>query len=294
MTRVPEKLIKKISSETLDRNECDLEWIYFNNKIFFKRNLLFYYQDVKVIRLFLIKHVDTNFTKEIEIYKISEHDDSSSAKSKIENQHIKYKQLFVGEKTAYGYIEIKDFIYSQNEKIKFLEIKSLSKLSHSEKVEPITKIFRNKKKPSKNLILCSKVYSFSNEIVTDFEWWFQINKLVGVDKIVFYNGSIGTGSVYHDLFKKYENYIEVVQMQCLPMMGFRNSNSTFGNYSYFYSFNFFSQQRYLYDLYSFNDCYLRYQNDYQNVLIADQDEVIIPRLNKHLDSGQFKGGKQFQ
>ena len=82
------------------------------------------------------------------------------------------------------------------------------------------KNYNEKDELKKHSILCSKVYYFDQSYEKIFEWWIEMSKLNGYDKLVIFNNSLP----FRDLFRKYEGFVEVVQFQCLP--NFFSSNVT--------------------------------------------------------------------
>lgn len=279
---------KEISTEShrkMQNNECNNQWIIVNDKVFFRSSLFFFYEDISEIRLFLLKEIKFVLNFNIDLILI----DSNKEKT-FPVCYFDFINLNTAQKSVYGFLKIKtNFLkesYSPNAKF-FIQIKynNDSKVL-IEKLPLEKKIYNVDFLMKKSAILCSRIFTFGNQYTLDFEWWFKINIKNGLEKIVFYNGSLGSGNAFHELFKKYEKHIEVIQIDCLPNFDFNEKKSKFLNFKDFY---WSIPHRYLFEIFTYNDCYQRYHNKYKYILVSDQDEVIIPREElKYLDTqGSF-------
>jgi len=149
--------------------------------------------------------------------------------------------------------------------------------THSVNINDVTiKNYNEKDELKKESILCSKVYYFDQSYEKIFEWWIEMNKLNGYDKLVIFNNSLP----FRDLFRKYEGFVEVVQFQCLP--NFFSSNMTKKDFIKFSEIETIYKNNPLglhmhFEYLTFNECYLLNKDKYKYVAIMDQDESIIPR-----------------
>lgn len=98
----------------------------------------------------------------------------------------------------------------------------------------------------------------------------------GYDKLVLFNNSLP----FSDLFRKYKDFVQVIQFQCLPNF---YSNSTFkklfirfDDVKDIYKINP-SGLHLHFEYLTFNECYLTNKDKYKYISIMDQDESIIPR-----------------
>ena len=47
--------------QPVEKDECELEWLKLNENVFIRRTLVFYYDDLKKIRIYLERNKDYNY-----------------------------------------------------------------------------------------------------------------------------------------------------------------------------------------------------------------------------------------
>jgi hypothetical protein len=147
------------------------------------------------------------------------------------------------------------------------------------------KYFHNATIQKLDSAICSKCYRYfpDNKDHTRFEWWIEMNRLFGYNHIYICNNSIPNSDAYRRVFKKYERFIHIYQMNTIPdfidpakhvymnnMLDLKDG----GNYSKAYASVF--------DMVGMNECYLNNVDKYKYITVIDNDETLIPRSNRIL------------
>jgi len=279
-----------------NNNPCLSEWTILNQDIYFRRNLAFYYTDLKVIRLYferktLSKHNLTLIYSNIYINK----------QQIIQLNQTNKKEIQKDNNYSFEYIDFNfNLAATIVDKTLFKVIVKL-KNDETESIDLTIKAYRNKDDSQKNhSMLCSKVYYFSNDYYSTFKWWIEMNKIHGYKKLVIYNNSIENSNKFSQLFEHNKYFVELIQFKCIPnFMDENNSNLTF--ISSFYDFQTKYNKPILdvhvhFEQVVFNECYLQNMNKYKYITINDQDETIIPTYLKNYkqqENGLIKSEKSF-
>jgi hypothetical protein len=283
-----DKLINKYNNKvTQELSQCEKEWEQLNKDVFFRKNLAFYYLDLKEIRLYFERNKNKNYSYNVNVKIFLNSKIVSYDVPKINVLRLDGLAAYVTERINFKF-DLNQFLDKEinNYKIKVI-ITSFNRDVINSKTNPIDLILKNfnvNDDLKKNSILCTKSFSFPNSYVKHFEWWIKMNEINGYDRISISNNSLGNGSIYHDLFKKYKDLIEVVQFQCIPnffaddsikkYVTFPEIKSLYNNDPHYIQLHF--------DYLNLNECYLTNKDKYKYVIVIDDDEVIIPRkLNKH-------------
>ncbi len=274
------------SSLTNDHDfKCSNEWEKINNqKIYFRKNIAYYYTDLNKIRLGLIRDANLNLKYKLLViigekeYTLTDikvvdfrtfHHDS---KVKSNETRIEYIEAdFNIDNKLNNKIEIKVKIIAQNNNEIITETKNLINL--------IIKTY-NSNLIRKDSMICSNFYSHTPvDLISNFEWWFEINKIVGYDKIVLFNHTFG--SEFNSLFLKYNELVQIKQYQCVPNLFVKNNNLKFIKFKDISEINKRNSSthgyRNLLQMFLANECYLMYKDKYKYITVIDSDELIIPR-----------------
>jgi hypothetical protein len=275
-----EKFKNAIVKTKEDRKECLLEWEELNNMIYFRKNLAFYYTDIKKIHLYFEMNTKNGFNN----YKIDLMNNEILLKHDLNCRIIKLHTYF---QYVFGYIEADFDLKNNNNKLTVI-VKGDKKESTQNSIDLKIKQFNdnNNNNNKKHSLLCGKSYYHTNNNLKHTEWWININKINGFDKIILFNNSYGNGSwkEYELLFNKYNNFIQIIQYQCLPNFISSNNNNNKPKYINFFDtkplFNLNPipyQQHFEYS--TFNECLLLNRNKYKYIAIIDDDESILPRYS---------------
>lgn len=255
------------NSEKFTKNQkCDFEWIQINNFYNIRKNLIFFYTDKTQLELYVERHQKYNLTLNLSIIADSD---------KIELYNLKTTQLHKHSEFVFDCITAKANIKFPISQLNLI----VQWLNKSILIENINLRKYNESNLINKSVLCSKVFYFKPEYRKNFEWWIELAKLNGYEKLFFFNNSLPVE--YDFIKKKYSNFVESIDFNCIPNY-IDPSNS---NNSYFDSFNHFKDIYNIDPLYyhmhfefiTQNECYLNNINKYRYVSILDQDEAILKR-----------------
>jgi hypothetical protein len=283
-------LIKNESKEEEKNNnqQCELEWERLNENVYFRKNLAYYYIDLDEIHLYLERNKNFNykFKFQIEIVlgieKIIQIDLPN-------NRIINIHTLDVSGEYATERIHFRLNVFMNNNKslinMAKIKVKIKSILSNVQEmtknsIELVKKMFKTNDftNNNNNSILCSKVYYLKSDYIKQFEWWIQVNKLNGYDKIVVFNNSLDG---YDDLFKKYAQFVQVLQFQCVPNFFSKKNHKKKRFISFFDIKNVYNLNPHTYHIHFdhliANECYLLHKDKYKYISIIDNDELILAR-----------------
>lgn len=258
--------INKNSVKLMKNDNCDSEWIQINNFYNIRKNLIFFYIDKNQLEMYVERHQNHNLTLNLSII-------TDSVKIQLYNLNI--TKLHQHSEFVFDCITAK-----ANIKLPIFKLNLLVQLlNQSIFIENVQLRNYNESNLINKSVLCSKVFYFKPEYRKNFEWWIELAKLNGYEKLFFFNNSL---PVEYDFIKnKYSNFVESIDFNCIPnYISPTNSNS-----SYLSSFN---QLKDIYNIdplyyhmhFEFvtqNECYLNNINKYKFVSILDQDEAILKR-----------------
>ena len=128
--------------------------------------------------------------------------------------------------------------------------------------------------PENKAILCNRVVFFSAKDEKNFQFWVEMTKLQGYEKIVIFNNSIPNTPIFRQVFSTHKNFVQVVQYQCLPNL-FKDGNDGLPK------FIDLIYNKYLHDFFekvTQNECYWENKDKYRNIAVMDQDESVIPQI----------------
>ena len=129
-------------------------------------------------------------------------------------------------------------------------------------------------------MICSNFYTHAPvDLIKNLEWWFEINKIIGYDKIVLFNHTFG--SEFNSLFLRYKKLVQINQYQCVPNLFNKNSNLKYIKFKDINGIDlrFSSTHGYrnVLQIFLANECYLMFKDKYKYITVVDTDELIIPR-----------------
>jgi hypothetical protein len=257
--------------------ECFAEWSMLNEDTYFRRNLAFYYPDIKKIVLYLERR--STFTKlnlsiDIDIkFK-------NAINKKYKTRGISTKPIAVYETYSFESV-VGSFELDNNLVKEILTIKCVisdKKNKKSDEINLKIKNFNNNLKNSS--IICSDIYRYINRVhVGQLKWWIELNKMLGYSKIVIYENSIEDYSELRELLD--DKLIEIIKFKCIPNLVDLDKRDV----NFFTSFD---QIRKLYRKYDLvyadhfedvlaRECYLENMDKYKFIAYNNFEESILPR-----------------
>ncbi|CAF0819621.1 unnamed protein product [Brachionus calyciflorus] len=152
----------------------------------------------------------------------------------------------------------------------------------------------------KSSMVCSKcLYLNTKDHFKSFQWWLEINLRAGYEKLYFCNHF--SDESFQELFKKYENFLIIGSMKCLPNLLANPSLP-----KYFKSYTELDNEFILFEIMCqliVNECYLQNIDKYKYITVVDNDEVIIPQvlekkellsIQEYLNTASMNHKKNFQ
>jgi hypothetical protein len=253
----------RINKNVNDMNQCEKEWEILNDKCYFRKNIAYYYTDLKIIRLGLVRHV--NFTHNFQL-SIQVNDDYTLTNIRIINIDQKYEYNFQYIETDFDLksarmikVKVLDTINNSTTKSIYLKIKKYSENDNIKKYS----------------MICGRI-SYSNDYLNYLDFWIKVLKLSGYDKLTLFNH---TSLMESSKFDK--KFVDIIQFNCLPNLLINNNNN---NYKRFINFNDIENKQdkllisILFHNVSLNECYLMNKDKYKYIAIFDFDELILPRI----------------
>ena len=260
---------------------CHNEWESLNNNIDFRKPASFLFKDMKYINIYFLStsNADLRINLKLKIYKDKQFLNEMGLKNVQNNRYNVYDNNGVYN---LHYLKVDLDIHMLYNQIEDLLIEVFPYLSTNVITKnPINlkiKNLREKNHLKKEAMICSKIYKLDRDSYKILNWWFQLNKNIGFEKIVIYNNSIENSQNFDDVFLKHKDSVEVKQIQCFPDY-IKNSNKYLRKLSDLKFNNEFSWSlRWLFEVLLFNECYLDNIDKYKYIAMTDQDELIIPRL----------------
>ena len=255
----------------INKYECDQEWEILNDKYYFRKNLAYYYTDLKIIRLGLVRHFDFNNKLQLLIQVIT---NENTTNYKISN--IKIVDIYISFPYPYNfhYIEADFNLNIDSDKNTMINVYVFDKeISTKKSINLIIKKFNENDNIKKHSMLCGRI-SYSKDYIKYLDYWIKMIKLSGYDFIILFNHTYNSN--VNKIYSKAENrkFIDMKQFNCLPNL-LNNSNISF------ISFNDIKTETIIttfFQLISLNECYLMYKDKYKYIAVFDFDELILPRV----------------
>ena len=277
----------------IDYCEISDEWTDVNGEFFFRINTAKYYIDKNKLVIFFICRKNGTFNYKFVLH-INMIYKSQKYFNRIENTNLQkfldingYEdyalsaQFYLNNMTDVRNIDYKMLQMSISAEV--IHIKNAKNITQTKYLIVDVRYFRNKfNKNSKNAVICIEPLFFEPKEYKDFEWYIELNKLIGYDKIVIYNNSIPNTEHFNRIFRNNKDFIDLYQFQCLPNF-INNSSKYLRHYKDFITGGWGrSTKNYMYlgfDSMANNECYHQYANKAKLILIQDNDETFIaPKL----------------
>jgi len=274
----------------IKNNECNQEWeILLAKNCYFRKNIAYYYTDIKMIRLGAQRHVNFNFKYQLLVQVIQNKNviDSynlTNIKTSITSSPI--------ESFIFEYIDA-DFDIKNYEKIKvkvsILFDNNEQTVSTQNSIDLMIKKFNQDDNLKQHSMLCCSSFNYySKNFIKNLDYWIRMNKLSGYKKIVLFNHSIES----NDLFTKYNKFVDIIQYQCIPNLLLLNNNK---NYITINDIKTYKNNQFLeiikytmhFQRIIINECVLMNKDKYSYIAIFDTDELILARNPNFLIPKKF-------
>ena len=288
------RINKQRYNETIPLSDDDcknnLQWEILEEFIFFKRSASYYFKDKQYILLHFFTHYKETFNMRLIVNVI--HNDKIIHKVILDNSKY-YRYKVYGNNGFYDLYDVRsEFnLFQILERLKLeSEIGRINLQviieSDSGKTEiPIDLKIKNLRESyfsKDHSMICSRTLVLSNAELKSLKWWFELNKKMGLTKIVIYNNSIENSVEYKKIFQDYEHFVELKQMQCLPNFYDNRKERKYLRHVYDLKWNnqVSFEFRWVLDVLLFNECYLDHIDHFNYISLIDPDELILPRKLK--------------
>lgn len=252
--------------EEVDSCENTNIWIELDNIVFVKSSSAYYFVDLDLIKFFYVANSRVAFNLTFEVRLMSPHDGELDRRNISDTTLIDVSYEYSIGNYMTRIVEIK---YELNEaQMKkwteldmFLDVYSTrSKTDESLHVQMKRsgrKALTSDASLKKSAILCSKCFFLnSDNDYRNFEWWLQINRMIGYEKVSFCESSIDLS-----YFGEHVDLIETQTLKCIPdFISSRKGKKS----KYFHSFLdlkykgvFSYASTDIFNVIITNDCYLR-------------------------------------
>ena len=250
-------------------HNCDDEWVKLNKYVYLRNQMSFYFVEKQKIEIYVLKWRHYNLQLSLKVWvdsrvydmKDLEYEEMSDAKI-----------ISVNSNFTFGYLMAT---------IQLNQVTILTNITACIRVENYTvtmqiPIKMNLKAHKDKSLVCTKLLFFDDDKIKTFQWWIEMTRLNGFDKLVFYNNSLS--SKFNFLIEKYSNFIDIVQLTCIPnlfdpedqTLPFLRSLIEVKKYNLhpLETHDFFM-------LIVQNECYLNHKEEYKHIAIFDQDEIVL-------------------
>ena len=157
-----------------------------------------------------------------------------------------------------------------------------------EKSDVVEINIKNSHSDSDKIFICSEMNYLEESDYYDFEWWIELNIMIGYDKIIIYNNSIPNNENFNNLFERNKDRLEIVQLNYLPNLVnktinrkyFRHMNDLIlkGEYSGQNLLNHGIEYMIL------QECIYSYRDQANLLFMIDKDETFVPAKLKNLEN----------
>ena len=271
-----------------DINYCAKEWVVLNKTLFFKKSAAFLFLDVKHTFIYFVSKFKLKKNLNLKLVIFQANETQKLTEIYLKNV-LSYKYKVFDNKGPYSLYALKaNFdcdrlqLYGKSNEFTIEAFPYLSKkqITYEPLVLKIKKLYGDDKF-KKNAMICSKIAYMNGNTYKDLEWWIQLNKKIGFDKIVLYNNSIENDPNFNYLFNKYGSFVQVKQLQCFPDVINYTDNYIRKINDLVFDLKYGRGYRRLWDFFHvlvYNECYLENIDKYKYISNIDSDELIIPRL----------------
>ena len=261
--KYPRNQYDNAANESNNKNKCCNQWIKTNKYIYFRHQLSFFFLEKKQLEIYYLR---------FQRYK-----PNISLQLEIDSKLYQMNNISIGNKANHHHYFF-DFLKAE---INITNIRWNSEINAHIKFDNYSVIIPNiqikSKIKSNKTLLCGKVYYYKKNKALSFEWWIEMAKISGYDKLVFFNNSFP--SEFDFLSKKYKDFIEVIQFSCIPnLIDPENESlpylSSFNDIKTIYKFDplWF---HILFEHLTQNECYWNNKESYKYIAVFDEDEMIF-------------------
>ena len=250
---------------------CEQQWVPLNRHLYFRPQLAFFYIDLNKIKLYFERDNNlSNVSLQLDVL--------IRGKTVFNTSRLVYKEYHTRSRYKWMSLEV-DFVWNENPVgIQVL----LHSLGLNESMpNPIDLEIKQYQPigPKKYSMLCSKMFCYGKGYAKSFEWWIELNKMHGYDKLVFFNNSIEKSPRFDSVFEKNKNFLEIIQLQCLPnFIDYTEDKKFIKSFHEFEKHIKFNHELNLhFEFITLNECYLSNMDKYDFISVGDQDESILPR-----------------
>lgn len=276
---------QKVDSDYCKHNQ---EWSDINGDIFFRRQTAKYYTDRReLIVFFMCRHLfiqNYNFTINSELI-LNKRVVSSQEHTLTQlNQFLDLNGYEVYSVSTR--LNLKEY----NNHLKNIRIFFSINMKHnisssldivSEKLEARIEDYRSMTFERNSIVICTEPLYLEDKDFKDFEFWVELNKMIGYEKIAIFNNSIPNNDLYNKLFERHKDFIDVFQFNCLPNF-IKRGGKYLKHFKEFVIAEWSMSGIFFFGLDSMaiNECLYHYSNKAKLILVQDNDETFIPpRLN---------------
>jgi hypothetical protein len=296
-----------VENQNLTYCENSQEWSDINGELFIRRKTAKYFIDRKSLLVFTMSR--TGWVQNFKfIFDVSVFYKNNLISYKKYN-HVKTEQFI----SINGYedysmsvnLDLEDYIssFSRNENISKAKIEAddvrinffISIFNKHKKLKMNSKIinatvgyYRNRSFKTKSAIICTEPLFLENKDYQDFEFWIELNKLIGYEKIAIFNNSIPNNDLFNSLFERNKNFIDVIQFNCLPNF-IKKGDKYLRKYKEFIvgEWGMGTIMFLGFDTMANNECFYHYSDRAKLILVQDNDEAFIPpKLIRNFESSQ--------
>lgn len=139
-----------------------------------------------------------------------------------------------------------------------------------DKATNILKITVNIPKKKENFAVCVKGLDFHSDISFKLIEWIELLKLLDVKKIFFYE--LHVNEDVKRILQYYEEVEGTIEMTPVTLPG-HYPNEPYLQHMFLHQYR---GKKRLYELISYNDCFLKHMYEYKYIVLLDVDEVIVP------------------
>lgn len=234
---------------------CDeIEWMSFNNRtVFIKRSAVFYLPQLDLLRLHMIIKTGVIFKPSITV---------------SDRVRVKYNLYTTWSVAEYSLVNLDAVVNKPVMSTGALKV-NINGLQL-----PIKLIYLGNNNKT-GAMICTKCLHIDNRSIDSLDWWLQLNRQIGYERVSMCNHSID--SSFHALFQKFNSFIQLSDLKCIPNLQTSNdkyfnsyTNLTFNKEYFVYKFELINQL-------ILNECYMNNMERYEHIAVIDIDEAILPK-----------------
>jgi hypothetical protein len=270
-----------------------------DRQIYIKLTSAFYFVDADILRVYMIARnkqsvLKNKFSLELSI-KSSDIFDPEIVKKDSVNLRVNT----AGE-SEYAAVFIDTKLNLEKTQSKNGEFESMSMVIIDEKTKARSKKPLNVKIKSllsytkkKGIMHCSKCMHMTKNEFVDLKWNIKLLKKIGYDKKYLCDHMIEKDDTFAEILKENESFLELDKLKCIPNL---QNDVLLANQTYVAKYTDLClddrckksvNPYYKFDLISVvieNECYMNNIDKYQYVKVSDNDETVLPKQLRNLDT----------